>query len=151
MRLIKKLASNNSTKNIEYEKKKFVESLEKNQMAEVKAKLETVHILLNKEVSFAKGVEVDETTKEKEEKEDVNLLMGLVFRIRGLEIKRETKTLIVLTRKITTSTTKIHSTKSTSTTIVASSTTIVASSPRTMEFPLIKLLLQQLSKARWGL
>lgn len=53
VRLIKKLASNNSTKNIEY-KKKFVESLDKNQMAEVKAKLDTCHILVNKEVSFAK-------------------------------------------------------------------------------------------------
>lgn len=52
-RLIKKLASNSSTKNIEYEKK-FVESLDKNQMAEVKAKLVTCHILLNKEASFAK-------------------------------------------------------------------------------------------------
>ena len=54
MRLIKKLASNNSTKNIEYEKKKFVESLEKNQMAEVKAKLDTVHILLKKRLASQK-------------------------------------------------------------------------------------------------
>lgn len=71
VRLIEDLAYTNSTKNTDYERKKSVDSLEKGQMAEVKAKLDTVHNLLKKHVSFTKGVETDEAAEKNEFEEDV--------------------------------------------------------------------------------
>ena len=48
MRLIENLASNNSTKNTDFERKSYAAILGKDQMDEVKANLDNVHKLLRK-------------------------------------------------------------------------------------------------------
>ena len=50
VRLIENLASSNSTKNTDFERRKSVAILAKEQMDEVKAKLDSVHKLLRKQV-----------------------------------------------------------------------------------------------------
>ena len=52
-RLIENLASSNSTKNTDYERKKSVSSMNVQQLDEVKENLDGVHKLLMKQVSFA--------------------------------------------------------------------------------------------------
>lgn len=66
VKLIEKLASNKSTKNTDYERKKSADSLDKGQVAEVKAKLDSVQRLLKKQFNFAEGVEVFEVASEDE-------------------------------------------------------------------------------------
>ena len=48
MRLIENLASSNSTKNTDFERRKSATTLRKEQMDDVKAKLDCVHKLLKK-------------------------------------------------------------------------------------------------------
>ncbi|CAA7017632.1 unnamed protein product [Microthlaspi erraticum] len=72
--LIENLASSNSTKNADLERKKLGGNMDRSQIAEVKAKLDSVHGLLvgKKSVQFAAEVEsVDE--------EDVNFINGAGF------------------------------------------------------------------------
>ena len=56
VRLIENLASNNSTKNTGFKWRKSAITLGKEQMDDVKAKLDIVHKLLKKQVSFAEDV-----------------------------------------------------------------------------------------------
>ncbi|KAL1194889.1 hypothetical protein V5N11_020013 [Cardamine amara subsp. amara] len=79
-KLIENLAVSNSSKNADFERKCLAAGLDNGQMAEVKAKLDTVHNLLvnKKSVHFAQEVEVfgsdDGATKE-----DVNYVNGSGF------------------------------------------------------------------------
>ena len=73
-------------------------------MDNVKAKLDSVHKLLKKKVSSAEDVEaVDDINEE----EDVNFVSGKAFRIRGLEIRVDTKTLMAMDIRV--DTTRVHS------------------------------------------
>ena len=79
MRLIENLANSSSTKNTDFERKKSVAPLGKEQMDEVRAKLDVVHELLRKQVCSAKGkVAVD-----MEGEEDVNYIGGTGFQRSG--------------------------------------------------------------------
>ena len=71
MRLIENLANSSSTKNTDSERKKSVASIGKEQMDEVRAKLDVVHELLRKQVYSAEG-EVADTEGE----ENVNYIGG---------------------------------------------------------------------------
>lgn len=48
-------------------------------MAEVMAKLDTVQNLIKKQVSFAEGVETEESAAENGDKDDVNFVSGTSF------------------------------------------------------------------------
>ncbi|XP_024016182.1 uncharacterized protein LOC112089667 [Eutrema salsugineum] len=79
--LIENLASSNSTKkNADYERKKLAGNVDGSQIAEVKAKLDSVHSLLvgKKSVRFAQEVESFEPEDEAEE-EDINFVCGSGF------------------------------------------------------------------------
>ncbi|KAL1194513.1 hypothetical protein V5N11_010419 [Cardamine amara subsp. amara] len=78
--LIENLASSNSTKNVDFERKKQAGNLEGNHIAEVKAKLDTMHNLMmgKKQVQFVVKVEVFEPDNEQEE-QDVNYVSGIGF------------------------------------------------------------------------
>lgn len=73
------MASSNKTKNTDYKRKNFADSLDKGQMAEVMAKLDTVQNLIKKQVSFAEGVETEESAAENGDKDDVNFVSGTSF------------------------------------------------------------------------
>ena len=75
MRLIENLVNSSSTKNTYFERKKSVASLGKDQMDEVRAKLDVVHELLRKHVCSAKG----EVAVDMEGEEDVNYIGGTGF------------------------------------------------------------------------
>ncbi|XP_024014245.1 uncharacterized protein LOC112088190 [Eutrema salsugineum] len=78
--LIKNLASSNSTKNADLERKKQAENMDRSQITEVKAKLDSVHSILvgKKSVRFAQEVESFEPEDEAKE-EDVNFVNGSGF------------------------------------------------------------------------
>ncbi|XP_024014751.1 uncharacterized protein LOC112088577 [Eutrema salsugineum] len=78
--LIENLASSNSTKNADLERKKQAGNMDRSQIAEVKAKLDSVHSLLvgKKSVRFAQEVESFEPEDAAEE-EDVNFVSGSGF------------------------------------------------------------------------
>ncbi|XP_024011290.1 uncharacterized protein LOC112086553 [Eutrema salsugineum] len=78
--LIENLASSNSTKNADLERKKQAGNMDRSQIAEVKAKLDSLHSLLvgKKSVRFAQEVESFEPEDEAEE-EDVNFVNGSGF------------------------------------------------------------------------
>jgi len=67
--LIENLACSNSTKNVDFERKKIARVVSRNQMAEVHAKLDSVHNLLigKKHVHFAAKEETIELEPETEE------------------------------------------------------------------------------------
>ncbi|WZY72266.1 hypothetical protein YC2023_004506 [Brassica napus] len=75
VRLIKNLVNSSSTKNTDSERKKFVASIGKEQMDEVRAKLDVVHELLRKQVCSAEGKVADT-----EGEEDVNYIGGTQVR-----------------------------------------------------------------------
>ena len=52
---------------------------EKEQLDGVKAKLDSVHKLLKKQVSFAEDVEVVDVDSDRNDKEDVNFISGTGF------------------------------------------------------------------------
>ena len=79
MRLIENLANSSSTKNTYFERKKSVASLGKEQMNEVRAKLDVVHELLRKQVCLAEG----EVAVDIEGEEDVNYIGGTGFQRSG--------------------------------------------------------------------
>ena len=70
MRLIENLANSSSTKNTDFERKKSVAPLGKEQMDEVRAKLDVVHELLRKHVCSVEG----EVAVDMEGEEDVNYI-----------------------------------------------------------------------------
>ena len=67
VKVIENLASSNSTKNTDFERKRSATILGNDQMDEVKAKLDSVHKLLKKQVSFVEDAEAVEGRAEKEE------------------------------------------------------------------------------------
>ncbi|KAL1203419.1 hypothetical protein V5N11_014345 [Cardamine amara subsp. amara] len=79
-KLIENLATSNSSKNADFERKGLAAGLDNGQMAEVKAKFDTVHNLLvnKKSVHFAQEVEVFESDDGATE-EDVNYVNGSGF------------------------------------------------------------------------
>ena len=79
LRLIENLASNNSTKNNDFERRKSATTLGKEQMDDVKANLDNVPKLFKKHVSFAEDVEVIDVDIYKDEEEDVNFVSGTCF------------------------------------------------------------------------
>ena len=79
IRLIENLASSNNTKNTDFERKKLAPALGKEQLEEVKAKLDSVHKLLKKQVSFAEDVDAVDVNSDMEEEEDVNFVSGSGF------------------------------------------------------------------------
>ena len=79
MRLIENLANSSSTKNTDFERKKSVASLGKEQMDGVIAKLDVVHELLRKQVCSAEG----EVVVDMEGEEDVNYIGGTGFQKSG--------------------------------------------------------------------
>lgn len=72
VRFIKNLASSNNTKTTNYERKKSGDSLDKEQMVEVKAKLNNVHKLLKKQVIFTEDVEALEVASDRADEEGEN-------------------------------------------------------------------------------
>ena len=77
-RLIENLASNNSTKNTDFERRKSA-TLGKEEIDDVKAKLDSVHKLLKKQVSVTEDVEVVDVNSEKDFEEVVNFINGTGF------------------------------------------------------------------------
>ena len=78
--VIENLASINSTKNSDFERKKSAIILGNDQMDKVKAKLDSVHKLLRKHVSF---VEDAEAVEGRAEEEEVNYIGGTGFQGSG--------------------------------------------------------------------
>ena len=79
IRLIENLASCNSTKNTNFERKNSAPALGKEQLKDVKAKLDSVHKLLRKQVSFAEDVEAVDVDSDMDEEKDVNFVSGSGF------------------------------------------------------------------------
>jgi len=79
LRLIENLANSSSTKNTDFERKKSVASLGKEQMDEVREKLDVVHELLRKQVCLAEG----EVAVDMKGEEDVNYIGGTGFQRSG--------------------------------------------------------------------
>ena len=79
VRLIENQANSSSTKSTDFERKKYVASLGKEQMDEVRAKLDVVHELLRKQVFSAEG----EEAVDMEGEEDVNYIGGTRFQRSG--------------------------------------------------------------------
>ena len=73
------LASNNSTKNTDFERKILATTLGNEQLDDVKAKLDSVHKLLKKHVSFAEDGEAVDVNSDRNEEEDVNFISGTGF------------------------------------------------------------------------
>ena len=78
-------------------------------MDNVKAKLDNVHKLLKMQVSSAEDVEAVDDDNGIDEEEDVNFVSGKAFRIRGLEIRVDTKTRMAMDIRV--DTTRVHSTR----------------------------------------
>lgn len=99
-KLIKNLAYNNSTKNVDLDKR-MAGNADSCHIVEVKAKLDFVHSLLvgNQEVQFIAEVEAFEPTKKAEE-EEVNFVNGAGFRGRGLVSSKGTKASMELVRGV---------------------------------------------------
>ena len=79
MRLIENLASRNSTKNTDIKRKISATTLGKDQLDDGKAKLDIVHKLLKKHVSFAEDVEAVNVDSDINVEEVVNIISGTVF------------------------------------------------------------------------
>ena len=79
LRLIENLANISSTKNTDFKRKKSVASLGKEQMDEVRAKLDVVHELLRKQVCSAEG----EVAVDMEGEDDVNYIGSTGFQRSG--------------------------------------------------------------------
>ena len=78
MRLIENLASSNSTKNTDFERKKSA-TLENEEVDDVKTKLDNVHKLLKKQVNFAEDMKAVEINSDEDLEEDVNFIGGTRF------------------------------------------------------------------------
>ena len=78
VKVIENLTSSNNTKNTDFERKKSVTILGNDQMDEVKAKLDSVHKLLRKQVCLVEDAETVDT-EGRAEKADVNFISGTGF------------------------------------------------------------------------
>ncbi|WZZ58578.1 hypothetical protein YC2023_058685 [Brassica napus] len=76
VKVIENLASSKSTKNTDFERKRSATILGNDQMDEVKAKLDSVHKLIKKQVSF---VEDAEAVEGRTDEEEVNYICGARF------------------------------------------------------------------------
>ena len=76
VKVIENLASNNITKNNDFERKRSATILGNDQMDDVMAKLDSVHKLLKQQVSFVEDAEAVEDITEEEE---VNYIGGAGF------------------------------------------------------------------------
>ena len=76
-------ASNNSTKNTDFERKRSTAILGNDQMDEVRAKLDSVHKLLRKQACLVKDAEAVDTEGKAEVEEDVNFISGTGFQRSG--------------------------------------------------------------------
>ena len=76
VKVIEKLAFSNSNKNTDFERKRSATIFGNDQMDEVKEKLDSLHKLLKKQVSF---VEDAEAVEGKAEEEEVNYIGGAGF------------------------------------------------------------------------
>ena len=83
VRLIENLASINSIKNTDFERRKSAAILEKEQMDEVKATLDSVHKLLRKKVCLVEDAYAVDTEDKAEVEEDVNFISGTGFQRSG--------------------------------------------------------------------
>ena len=77
MSLIENLASSNSTKNTDFERRKSA-TLGKEELDDVKARLDSFHKLLKKQISFAEDMEAVEINSDGD-LEDVNFISGTSF------------------------------------------------------------------------
>ena len=82
VKVIENLASSNSTKNTDFERRKSATILGNDQMDEVKAKLNSVHKLLRKQVCLVEDAEAIDTEGRAEE-EEVNFIGGTGFQGSG--------------------------------------------------------------------
>ena len=78
VRLIENLASSNSTKNIDSYRRKSA-TQRKEELDDVKAKLDSVHKLLKKQVSFAEDMEAVDVNSDEDFEEDMNFISGTDF------------------------------------------------------------------------
>ncbi|CAG7862820.1 unnamed protein product [Brassica rapa] len=74
VRLIENLVSSNSTKNTYFERKKSTTILGKELLDDVKAKVDSVHKLLKKQVNLGEDVEVVDIDSAIDGEEDVNFV-----------------------------------------------------------------------------
>lgn len=72
-------SASNSTKKTNFERKILSTTLGKEQLDDVKAKLDRLHKLLKKQVSFAEDVEAVDINSDRNDKEDVNSISGTGF------------------------------------------------------------------------
>ena len=79
VRVIENLASNNSTKNTDFERKRSATILGNDQMVEVRAKLDSVHMLLRKQACLVEDAEALDTKGKTEVEEDVNFVRRTGF------------------------------------------------------------------------
>lgn len=79
MRLIENLASNNNTKNIDFEMRNLAIAFWNEQMDDVKSKLDIFHKLLKKQVNFVEDVKAIHVDNYRAEEEDVNFINGTCF------------------------------------------------------------------------
>ena len=79
VKVIENLASSNITKNTDFERKRSATILGNVQMDKVKAKLDSVHKLVKKQVSFTEDVEAVDVNSDMGEEEDVNFINGSGF------------------------------------------------------------------------
>ena len=89
VRLIENLASSNSTKNTDFERRKSAAILGKEQIDEVKAKLDSVHKLLRKHVCLVWDADAANTEDKAEVEEDVNFIRGTGFQRSGNQSANE--------------------------------------------------------------
>lgn len=78
VRLTENFASSNSNKNW-FQKEEIGTVFGKEQMYEIKAKLDSVHKLLKKQFSFLEDVEAVDVDNDKGDEEDVNFISGIGF------------------------------------------------------------------------
>ena len=79
VRLIENFTSINSTKNTDFERKQSATTLGKEQMDEVKAKLDSVHKLLRKQACLVEDADAVDTEDIAEIEEEVNIIGGTGF------------------------------------------------------------------------
>ena len=82
VKVIENLASSNSTKNTDFERRKSATTLGNDQMDEVKVKLDSVHKLLRKQVCLVEDAEAIDTEC-RTEKTDVNFISRTGFQGSG--------------------------------------------------------------------
>ena len=83
MRVIENLASNNITKNTDFERKRSAAVLWNDQMDEVRAQLDSVHKLRRKQSCLVEDAKAVDIEGKAEVEEDVNFIGGTVFQRSG--------------------------------------------------------------------